>query len=381
VLVELLARSQSAFHDVGVVCRPATARRLTNAQARVWSIPMARSIRPGRDARDLGRIVRIVRSFRPDVIHAHSSKAGALGRVAGALTGVPVVFSPHNFAHLIHEGGPLVRRGFRLLERTLAPLTTHLHVAYELERQEAITSGLAESGRVSVIPNGIDTRPLLELDSRPHSPPRVGTFARLWPQKRIDLLLEAAAQLIRASSRVELLVIGDGPLRNSLEEHTRTLGIAESTRFASDPGGPTKALAMLDIFVLSSDREAFPLAPMEAMAAGRPVVATAVGALPEIVEKNQAGLIVPAGDVSALAGALERLLSDRELHDTASRNGRRVARERFDISVMAERMDAVYQTAIHGIAPYQRAARKWASISLGASARSYIATSSSKPEK
>ena len=346
VLVELLARSQSTRHDVGVVCRPAVARRLVDLQGMVWSVPMERSIRPVGDARDLGRLVRIVRTYRPDVIHAHSSKAGALGRAAGALTGVPVVFSPHNFAHLIHEGGPWLRMAFLSLERLLAPLTDHLHLAYEQEREQALRWGLARPGKVSVIPNGIATQPLLRLDAAGSSPPRVGTYARLWPQKQLDLLVRAAARLSERGRSFELLIIGDGPLRAELEQLSDSLGMLDHTHYLPDPGGPTQALAMIDVFVLSSAQEAFPLTPMEAMAAGRPVVATAVGAIPQIVEDGRTGFIVPAGDEPALAEALDRLLADSQLRAAMGEAARATAAERFDVSLMAERMDAVYRAAI-----------------------------------
>lgn len=345
MLVELLARAQRGRHQVGVVGRPALARRLDGAGVRVWSVPMDRSIHPLRDARDLGRVVRIVRRFAPDVVHAHSSKAGVLGRVAGRLCGVPVVLSPHNFAHSIHEGPAWLRRAFLAVERALAPLTSHLHVTYEEEREDALRLGLARPGRVSVVPNGIDAGPLLALPPPTGEPPTVGTYARLWPQKRVDLLLRAAASVMESGADLRVAVVGEGPLRGELEALADTLGIAERTRFVDDPGGPARALALLDVFVLSSVQEAFPLTPMEAMAAGRPVVASRVGAVPEVVEDGVTGLLVDPGDEPGLAAALGRLVADPERREALGTAGRRVAGERFDVAAMAEALDEIYRAA------------------------------------
>ena len=342
-IVEMLAREQMKSHEVGVVCRPGPAVPMAETGARVWALPMVREISPVQDARDLGRLIRIVRAFRPDVIHAHASKAGALGRLAGGACGVPVVFSPQVFAHRIQS--LRAKTIYLLLERALAPLTDQLHVGYEEERREAIRDGLAGPDRVTVIPNGIDPGPLVSLPDPAGDPPTVGTFARLWPQKRIDLMLSALAEVSARGLDFRVAVIGDGPLRGELERLAGELGLSERTRFIADGRGPADALAELDVYVLSSSEESFPLVPIEAMAAGRAVVATSVGAVTEIVEDGVTGLVVQPDDSGALADAIADLLSEPELRQRLGSAGRVSAASRFPIAAMAGPLDAVYEAA------------------------------------
>jgi glycosyltransferase involved in cell wall biosynthesis len=358
-LVEMLVREQVRIHEVGVVCRPGPARRLAGSGARLWALPMVRAVAPADDLRQLARLIRIVRRFEPDVLHAHSSKAGVLGRLAARASGVPVVFSPHNFAHAIHEGPGYLRWLFLMAERLFAPLTTQLHLTYGGEREEALRLGLARPERLMVVPNGIDAGPLLSIPVPDRNPPTVGTYARLWPQKRIDLLLEAAAVLARRGLAFHLEVIGDGPVRGELEGLAHDLGLDGRVRFMNDGVGRAQALEELDIYVLSSAQEAFPLVPMEAMAAGRPVIATAVGALPEIVEDGVTGTIVPVGDGAGLAEAIATLIAEPDLRRSMGAAGRERVTERFAIDRMSDQLEEVY-----------RAALQWASTSAGRRARS-----------
>jgi glycosyltransferase involved in cell wall biosynthesis len=344
VLVDLLVREQVARHDVGVVGRPAMARRLAGSGARVWTLPMGRSINPLEDLGNLRRLIAIVRGFRPDVVHAHSSKAGVLGRLAGRACGVPVVLSPHNFAHRIYEGGRAARTVFLLVEIALSPLTTHLHVSHGEEKRHALRAGLARRGRVTVIPNGILTSPLLAIADPPRRAPVVGTYARLWPQKRIDILVRAAARLESQGVPVALRIIGGGPLESDLRELIAELGLSDA-QILADPGGPAAALAMLDIYVLSSVQEAMPLVPIEAMAAGRTVIASAIGGVPEVFDDGTTGLLVAPGDVDALTEALRRVLSDGELRRELGRAAREVARG-YDISRTADALELVYEAAL-----------------------------------
>ena len=346
-VVEMLVPRQLARHDVGVVCRPAVARRIAGSGARVWALPMDRRVRPT-DLYELVRLTRIVAGYRPDVIHAHSSKAGVLARLAGRVTGTPVVFSPHNFSYRIHEGSAPARLAFLAIERLLAPLTAHLQVSYQAEYEDAVRVGTGTTRNTSVVPNGIETGPLLNLPKPTGDPLRVGTYARLWPQKSIDVLLRSAAICLRRGLVFDVLIIGEGPLRASLMALASELGIEGRTRFLDDPGGAVAALANLDVFVLSSSVEALPLTPMEAMAAGRTVIATRVGGVSGVVSDGETGLLVEPNDTEALAAAIERVVKDASLRERLAAAGRRTAEARFDIAAMASAFEAIYQAVLAG---------------------------------
>jgi glycosyltransferase involved in cell wall biosynthesis len=364
----LLARDQvQRHHDVAVVCHPAgSAAGVASAVgAKVWTVPAHRSVRPLEDARHLLRVRRIVREFRPDVVHLHSSKAGALGRVAARLENVPVVFSPQNFAYRAYEGSGVARGAFYLVERALARWTNCLHVVSQDEYESALKHGMSRPELCRLIPNAIDLDPLLPLDPPPlRTPPVVGTFARLYRQKRLDLFLDAVAELRRRGVAVRALLIGDGPLRDQLRARARMLGLDSVVEFDERPHDAAAALGRMDIFAFTSSHEGAPLTVMEAMAAERAVVATRVGLVPEIVTNARTGIVVPQGDALQFADALQQVIEDVPLRRTLAAAGRGEARRRFGPKIMAASMEDIYATAIGR----SRQARRTRSASITASA-------------
>lgn len=355
----LLARNQVERHEVGVVCHSsgnaaATARELG---ATVWTLPVGRSVRPGDDVRQLLRLHGIFRDFRPDLVHLHSSKAGVLGRLAARPEGIPVVFSPHNFAYRAYEGRRATRAAFYLVERGLARWTDGLHVVSKDEFENAVAHRMAPSERCWTVPNGIDIEPLLCMDAPPLRPlPVIGTFARLFEQKRLDLFLDALAELRRRDVRFRGLIIGDGPLRTELHTQADLLGLGDTVEFDSTPHDTVASLQRIDIFALSSSHDACPLTLMEAMAAERMVVATRVGGVPEIVSDGRSGLVVPFGDPVRFADALQRAVEDVPLRNGLAAAARAKARRRFGVNDMAARLEPLYDAVAQRgrLSPRQR---------------------------
>jgi glycosyltransferase involved in cell wall biosynthesis len=345
----LLAREQVRQHEIGVVCHSAgTAAHVADSfGARVWTVPAHRSVRLRDDLRHLVGLRRIVREFRPDVVHLHSSKAGVLGRLAARSEGVAVVYSPHNFAYRSYEGSARARRAFYLVERALAPLTDCLHVGSQEEYESAIGDGIAPPDRCWKILNAIDLEPLLALEPPPlRTPPVVGTFARLYRQKRLDLFLDALAELRRRGVPFRGLLIGDGPSSGELQAQARRLGLEDVVGFDEQRQDAAAALSRLDVFALTSSDEGGVLTVMEAMAAERAVVTTRVGVVPEVVDDGRSGMVVPPGDSRGFANALQRLIEDASLRQAFAAVGREEARRRFGPEAMAARMAAAYESAV-----------------------------------
>jgi glycosyltransferase involved in cell wall biosynthesis len=174
----------------------------------------------------------------------------------------------------------------------------------------------------------------------------IGTLGRLTEQKGQLALLDAVAKLTPRIAKLALIVAGDGPLRGRLEERARDLGIAERVRFLGIRRDRDTLYAAMDAFVLPSRWEGLSLALVEAMGAGRAVVATDVGGNPEVVSHGKTGLLVPPGDASALADALATVLTDGQLAQSLGSAACSDARERFSIDRHVSRLAALYRQGV-----------------------------------
>ena len=286
-----------------------------------------------RDAVVIWRLVRIFRRFRPDVIHTHTAKAGTVGRVAGLLyrlTSRRRVRLVHTFhGHVFHGYyGRLATALFLAVERVLARFTDAIIVLSPLLRDEI--HGRYRIGRAEqfvIIPLGLDLAP---YDSAPPPPPHVGfvvaIVGRLTEIKDHDFFLRAFAAWQKTDAIAH--IIGDGHLRAALEQTARDLGIADRVRFLGTRDDPEVFYREADLVALTSRNEGTPLTILEAMAAGVPVLATAVGGVPDLLGDDR-GVLVPPGDVRAFVAALSRLAGDAALRARLAAAGRAFVRERY----------------------------------------------------
>jgi glycosyltransferase involved in cell wall biosynthesis len=294
---------------------------------------------------DLGALVRLVkllRRRRVDVVHTHLFGADLWGRIAARLAGTgTVVTTAHNVdswkkpTHLV-------------IDRCLAAATTRLVAVSAQVRQFYEEHGIAR-GRWEVIYNGVDdagpivrNRDALLALGVGVDEPTVGLIGRLVPTKRPDLFLDAVARASRSVPRLRALILGDGPLRAKAEQQAHRLGVAERTVFAGLRRDVPAFLAGLDVLVFSSEREGLSVAMLEAMAAAVPVVATAVGGTPELIEPGVTGLLVPPGDPQALADAILRVLQHPDEAGALTRAARARVRSRFTLRGMIEAYEDIY---------------------------------------
>jgi glycosyltransferase involved in cell wall biosynthesis len=304
----------------------------------VDAIPqLTNSMLPWHLARAVVRLLRLVRARRPDVIHAHSTAAGAAARVVARMTRTPVIYTVHGFG--FKPGAPLLRRAAAwCAEWLFAPLTTHMICVSQSDRTLASRLPIAAE-RVSVIMNAVRDQPD-RADAR-GSPVKVTMVARFADPKRPDLLLGALA-LIRDRRGEELpaTFMGSGP---ELDAHVRLaakLGL-RSVQFAGDVQDVPSRLAQHSIFVLMSNHEGLPIAAIEAMRAGLPIVASDLPGLREMIRSGQHGILVP-NDATALAAALERLIDSPDLRDRYGRAARCRYVELFESSRMANQVLSIY---------------------------------------
>ena len=289
-------------------------------------VHVRRAVNPWRDLLGLVELYRLCRRERPAIVHANSSKAGVLGRIAAALARVPVrVFTVHGWAFAAHRG--LAGRLYLWAERLVRPLTTVIVCVSETERAVGLAAHTCTAKRTAVVRNAVDVAaaPQAAHDDRE---PQLISVGRFKYPKDFATLVDALARL---EPPARALLVGDGPERMAIEAEVRRLGLAGRVTLAGERGDVPELLAASDVFVLSSRSEGLPMSVLEAMAAGLPVVASSVGGVPELVVEGETGFLVPVGDAAALAAALERLIADQELRRRLGRAGRRRVEAEFDL--------------------------------------------------
>jgi len=319
---------------------------------------LGRAIRPAADLIALAALTRHLRRLRPDLVHTHTAKAGTVGRVAALLAGVPV--RVHTFHGHVLTGyfGPAATALFRRIEAALARRSTLLVAVSPRQRDELIALGVAEPERITVIPVGLDLAPFLnaashagrlraELGLSPEIP-LVGVVARLVPIKGVDLFLRAAALLRQRVPGVRFVIAGDGPEREALEGQVTALGLDGVLRFLGWRHDLPALYADLDLVVLSSRNEGTPVCLLEAMAAGVPVVATAVGGVEDLVQDRMTGRLTLPGDAGALASAIAEVLADRRAAQAYAEAARAAVFPKHDTKTLIAGIRAWYTRLLDG---------------------------------
>lgn len=296
-------------------------------------------IQPIRDLRAMLELRTVLADLRPDLVTTHSSKAGILGRLAARCVGVPALFTVHGWAFT--PGIPPVQAAlYRRVERLVGPLASRIITVSEFDRQLALQARIAPEDRVVTVHNGMpDVSPALRANPA-REPVRLVMVARFGPQKDHRTLLGALAGL--RDQAWELDLIGEGPLMAETESLATSLGLAGRVHFLGQRMDVDRILAAAQASLLITNWEGFPLSILEAMRAGLPVVASAVGGVGESVRDGETGYLVPRGDVASLRDRIGRLLKDPALRRRLGINGRARYERRFTLDHSVSRTFAVY---------------------------------------
>lgn len=351
VALELAARQIEAGHRVGFLCVQEPGKLAEEARAlgaEVHHLGKPPGLRPSW----LFRGLRALRGLRPDVLHTHQIGALFYLGAAARLARVPAVIHTEHGKHY-HQSDA------RRLARIAAPWANRFLAVSADIAEDAARRGVARAGRVGVVPNGIPVEPL-ERDAGPEAlarlrerlrlpgdeGPVLGTLGRMAPVKRHGDLVEAFRRLRPRWPEARLLVVGDGPERSATEALAEKLGIGESAHFEGHQPRPGAHLRAMSVFALTSESEGHPLAVLEAWALRRPVVAPAVGGLPELIRHERDGLLYPPGDLDALVRHVDRLWSDAALRAALGQAGRDRVLAEFDAASMARRYLGHYRDAL-----------------------------------
>jgi glycosyltransferase involved in cell wall biosynthesis len=294
-------------------------------------------------------LYRALRRERFDVIHSHMFGSNAWGALIGKLARVPaIVAHEHTWSF---EGRP-VRR---LVDREVIGRGSDVFVAVSrADRRKMIEIEGVNPKKVLFVPNGIPTPPPPSgVDVRaelgiPAGAPVIGTVSVLRPQKALDVFVRAAVPLLRDYPDLRVWIAGEGPLKSELGELARSLGAQDRVTLLGYRSDVPDVLNSLDVAVSSSLFEGSPLAVMEYMEAARPIVATTVGGVPDLIDDGVHGLLVPPADPVALGAALRRMLDDREAAQAMGERARERRRREFDIDLTVRRFESLYLRLLEG---------------------------------
>lgn len=305
-----------------------------------------------KDLKAFAKLYRLIRRERPHIVDTHTAKAGFLGRLAGRLAGVPIIIHTYHGHVLRGYYGPMKTWLLRRMEQALARLTDCIIAVSEQVKRDLVAYRVATPQKILVMPLGFELAPFLSCKDQQgqfrhelgvtENTPLVGIIGRICPIKNHRLFLDAAAQVAACEPRTHFAIVGDGALRADMEQYTRELNIDNRVIFTGWRRDLPRIYADLNVLVVSSDNEGTPVAVIEAMAAGCPVVATNVGGLPDLIADGQTGYLVLPGDPEALATAILRLLRDPDTASGMAQRGQGKARQYFAIERLINDVEKLY---------------------------------------
>ena len=332
-VIGLLSHLSQWGHENHLLCHPGSPLEAEARRIQVRALPIR--IRNELDLRPVIALRRLLSRGNYDILHFHTKRAHALALWLGG--------SPQGLARVVTRrmDYPIRRNWY---ERCLYNRKVDGVVAISEKIASLLIEGGVKKEKVRVIYSGVD---MASMESAPAAVDRkdatvVGIVAALEERKGHRFLLEAAAELKRQGHRLHYRIAGEGPQRENLRRLAASLGLQAEVEFAGFVSEVAAFLASIDLFVLPSLFEGLGVAALEAMAAGKPVVATKVGGLGELVEHRRTGLLVPAGDSLALARALHELIPQGDLMRRMGENGRRRIAERFTMERMARQNESYY---------------------------------------
>lgn len=312
---------------------------------------LVRRIDPARDLRALAALTSLIRKERPVLVHTHSSKAGILGRLAARLNAVPIVaHTPHGHVFYGHFA-PAVSKLFLLMERVFNTITDCLVALTEGERQDYITLSVSKPEKIHTIHSGVDvdrfrpdrtndaaSRKFLGVSGKALI---VGTIGWLLPVKNPEILLKAMLPIWKKEIDAFLVYVGKGELRAKLETEAAALGVADRVRFLGWRSDVASVVQLFDVFALPSLNEGMGRVLVEAMAAAKPIVASNVAGIPDLVRHGYNGFLAHPTNVQEFSLFIETLLKDGGLRAEMGKRGLELA-PNFSIENMVRKTEVLY---------------------------------------
>jgi len=308
---------------------------------------------------DLSALVKLYAIFlreKFDIAHTHTAKAGFIGRIAARLAGVRlIVHTPHGHDFYGYFGS-VGSRLIIILEKIAAAFADKIAVLTDIEKTDMLKYGICSSRKIEVIKSGMDFSAFEKMDvdvvkkkAEFNIKPGdfvIGTVSRLESIKGVEYFIDAAKTALDAFPHAVFLIVGEGSLRSDLEEHAKRIGMGDKMIFTGWREDVPEIMPILDILVLASLNEAVGRVLLEAGAAGKPVVATAVGGVPEIVRSGDTGILVPPMNSQEMARAIIGLLKDETKRENMGRAAKEWVKNNFDAKKMIDGLNNIYRERV-----------------------------------
>jgi glycosyltransferase involved in cell wall biosynthesis len=314
---------------------------------------LVRPVHPWKDMLALKRLASLFRTEVPDLVHTHSGKAGVIGRLAAARSGVPLIIHTVHGPSFGSFQGMAANIIFRSAERRAARFTTHFVVVADAMKEQYLRAGIGRPDQYTRVLSGFNLEPFLSATNNLQLRAKlgfnaediiVGKVARLFKLKGHDDLFAVAPQLVERCPQIRFLLVGDGPWRQRFEDRTRVLGLNKHFVFTGlvQPLEVAPLIGIMDCLIHLSLREGLPRALPQALAAGRPVVAYDCDGAREVCLNNETGFLVAPGDLGSLKDCLLCMATDELLRRRLGERGRQFVRERFGAQQMVDELYQLY---------------------------------------
>ncbi len=354
IMIDFLSRLDKDLYEIYVICQAEgdMTRILEKNGIRCIYLPeLKREVSPVNDFIAFAKLLNIFKNYQFDVVHSHSSKPGFLGRISARLAGIPcIVHTVHGFA--FHEfSAKLKIHFFTLLERIAALAADRIIFLNKVDYQFALEKNIVSRNKVAKINNGVQFHDLdlsvdvikkkQELGIKPESKV-VGFFGRLWEQKSPQDFVNSIPSVIKELPETEFIMVGDGPLLDDLLKNADRLSVRKNLKLLGWRNDVPELLKIIDVFVQTSLWEGMSLSILEAMAAGKPVVATDIKGNNEIVINNETGYLVSPNSPQQIADRVVTLLNNPELAAQMGAAAHNRIENEFDIDSHVKTIEDIY---------------------------------------
>lgn len=319
-------------------------------------IEMNREINFCKDLKAIFQLRKLIKKYNPDIMYLHSSKAGVIGRVAALGLRKKIIYNAHGWAFNMKSSN-LKKNFYKYIEKTFAIFTDKIVAISSFEAESALHNRICKKDKIKIIENGIDLVAVNEIIAKttltrahiniPENAYVVGMVGRISEQKAVDIFVETAQLIKKTIPDAFFVIVGNGEERNEIEQLIHKYNLEDNFLITSWVKNPIDYILLFDQAVLLSRWEGFGLALAEYMICQKPIVATQVDAIPNLIKNNVNGILVPPNNPEKAAQAVIDIYRDKDLKLFLVKNGFNIVRERFDVKRVAMQHNELFMKYVN----------------------------------